>query len=107
MHVKLSMKRLARDQLSEHELKRCRAEARGSAWGVWEEDILWWSMDREHWSPVDESLWPRKKRWLVVESEEGVYPALLWDVTDDAQIPRIARAPQSEAPRLTEAFDFN
>lgn len=40
------------------------------------EDILWWSMDRQHWSPVDESLWPRKKRWLVVESEEGVYPAL-------------------------------
>ena len=52
MHVKLSMKRVRRDVLSEHEMKRCRAEARGNAWGVYEEDILWWSLDRERWDPL-------------------------------------------------------
>ena len=102
MHVKLSMKRVRRDALSEHEMKRCRTQARGNAWGVYEEDILWWSLDREHWDPVDESLWPRKRRWLIVETEEGAHPALLWDVTEDPQIPRMQSPRPAEAYSLTE-----
>ena len=105
MHVKLSMKRVRREDLSEHEMKRCRAQARGNAWGVCEEDILWWSIDRQHWTPVHESLWPRKRRWLIVESEEGVFPALLWDVTDQEHIPPAPVPNPAEARGLTGLLD--
>ena len=88
MQVKLSMKQVERARLSEHELKRCRAEARGQPWQVWEEDILWWSLDRQSWLPVDDAQWPRRRRWLMVETEEGVLPALLWDVSEGLGLPQ-------------------
>lgn len=86
MHVKISMKAVPRSKLSEHELKRCRAVARGSAWQVLEEDILWWSLDKQSWLPVDDDYWPSRRRWLMVETEQGVTPAQLWEV-GDAEIP--------------------
>lgn len=79
MYVKVSMRPVPRSQLSEHELKRCRAVARGRAWDVWEEDIWWWSLDRQSWQPLEESLWPRRLRWLLVETEEAIAPALVWE----------------------------
>ena len=88
MHVKLSMRQVERARLSEHELKRCRVEARGQPWQVWEEDILWWSLDRQSWLPVEDAQWQRRRRWLMVETEEGVLPALLWDVSEGLGLPR-------------------
>ncbi len=87
MYSKLSMKPVQRSSLSEHEMKRCRALARGQPWEVWEEDILWWSLDRQSWLPVDESLWQLRRRWLLVESEEGVTPALLWEIAEGLELP--------------------
>ena len=89
MYVKFSMKEVARSALSDHEFKRCRLESRGQAWQVWEEDILWWSQDRVSWMPVHDDEWQqRRRRWLMVEAEDSVYPALLWDVTEGIPIPR-------------------
>lgn len=82
MHVKISMKAVPRRTLSEHELKRCRATARGHAWQVLEEDILWWSLDKRSWLPVEDDFWPVRRRWLMIETEEGVSPALLWEVRE-------------------------
>lgn len=82
MHVKLTMKAVPRRALSEHELKRCRAVAAGHAWQVIEEDILWWSLDRQSWLPVDDALWPERRRWLMVETEEGIQPALIWQTKE-------------------------
>jgi hypothetical protein len=94
MYVKMSMKEVHRAALSEHERKRCRIESRGNPWQVWEEDILWWSLDRASWQPVYDELWQqRRRRWLMVEAEDGTYPALLWDVTEGVQIPSEATAP--------------
>ncbi len=87
MHSKLSMKTVQRARLSEHELKRCRALARGRRWQVFEEDILWWSLDRQMWLPVDDSLWPRRRRWLLVDAEEGIAPLLIWEVGQGLGLP--------------------
>ena len=83
MHVKTTMKAVPRSTLSEHELKRCRAVARGNAWQVLEEDILWWSLDKRSWLPVEDDFWPNRRRWLMVETEQGISPALLWDTRKD------------------------
>lgn len=73
--------------LSEHEAKRCRAAAKGRFWEVWEEDILWWSPDKERWEPLDEEVLPRRRRWLVVETEEGFAVALIWNAEDSFRLP--------------------
>ncbi len=88
MHVKISMRPTDKSDLSEHEVKRCRAVARGQHWDVWEESILWWSTDQERWEPPHEDLLPHRRRWLIVETEEGYQPALTWNVGDDFQLPR-------------------
>jgi hypothetical protein len=94
MYVKVSMKPVPRSQLSEHELKRCRAIARGRAWDVWEEDIWWWSLDRRSWNPLDEAHWPRKLRWLLVETEEGIAPALIWEANHPNSLPALEEGPE-------------
>lgn len=86
MYSKLSMKPVNRSSLSEHELKRCHAIAKGQPWRVWEEDILWWSLDRQSWLPVDDSLW-QQRRWLMVETAEGMLPALIWEVRNGLELP--------------------
>jgi len=109
MHVKLTMKQIARSALSEHEQKRCRLEARGNAWQVWEEDIVWWSLDRANWHPLSDEQWQqRRRRWLMVEAEDGVYPALLWDITEGLGIPREVESPAEEAsvPARAAVSDF-
>jgi hypothetical protein len=96
MHVKVTMKAVPRSELSEHELKRCRALAHGNAWQVVEEDLLWWSLDRQSWQPVPDNLYPNTRRWLMVETEAGVEPLSLWEVRDrvpEAE-PRRERAPE-------------
>ena len=99
MYSKSSMKPVDRSSLSEHELKRCRAVAKGQPWQVWEEDILWWSLDRQSWLPLDDSLWQRRRRWLMVETEQGTSPALLWEVGQGLELPPSPRPePQAEAP---------
>ncbi|HEU4759877.1 MAG TPA: hypothetical protein VFT91_07840 [Dehalococcoidia bacterium] len=90
MQSKLSMKSIERARLSEHELKRCQALARGHRWQVFEEDILWWSLDRRGWLPVEDSLWPHRRRWLLVETEEGVTPALVWLVGHGLGLPTLS-----------------
>ena len=104
MHSKLSMKPVQRARLSEHELKRCRALARGHRWQVFEEDILWWSLDRQGWLPVEDSLWPRRRRWLLVETEEGAAPALIWDVGHGLGLPPLPQPDGAfvELPDLAE-----
>lgn len=82
MHVKVSMKAVPRRTLSDHETKRCRALAKGRAWQVIEEDILWWSLDRQGWAPVDDAMWPERRRWLMVETEEGVLPLSIWQTSE-------------------------
>lgn len=82
MHVKVSMKAVPRRTLSDHEMKRCRALAKGHAWQVIEEDILWWSLDRQNWQPADDVLWPERRRWLMVETEDGVSPQSIWTVRE-------------------------
>ena len=102
MYSKLSMKPLARSSLSEHELKRCRALAKGLPWQVWEEDILWWSLDRQSWFPLDDSLWQRRRRWLMVETEEGMFPALLWEVGYGLE-PPLSSGSEAPAEEAAEA----
>jgi hypothetical protein len=87
MHVKASMRPIDRKSLSDHEVKRCRAVARGQHWEVWEESILWWSPDQQRWQPLEEGLLPRRRRWLIVEGEEGLQAALIWDVGDTFTLP--------------------
>lgn len=82
MYVKLTMKAVPRRTLSDHELKRCRALAKGRPWQVIEEDILWWSLDRQSWQPVDDALWPDRRRWLMVETEEGIMPLCIWETKE-------------------------
>jgi hypothetical protein len=110
MHVKLTMKQVARSGLSDHELKRCRVEARGNPWQVWEEDVLWWSLDRVSWQPVNDEQWQqRRRRWLMVEAEDGIYPAILWDITEGLGVPRDdAYSPdvREEAQRGAAVSDF-
>ena len=84
MHAKLSMQPVQRSNLSEHELKRCRAVARGNHWEVWEESIMWWSPDQQRWHPVEADVVPRHRRWLLLETEEGFRVALIWNAGDDA-----------------------
>jgi hypothetical protein len=97
MYVKLSMKEVHRAALSEHERKRCRLESRGSPWQVYEEDILWWSFDKVSWMPVYDEKWQqRRRRWLMVEAEDGTYPALLWDITEGLMIPSETRGPVTD-----------
>ena len=103
MHVKISMRPVDKSDLSEHEVKRCRAVARGQHWDVWEESILWWSTDRERWEPLHEDLLPHRRRWLVVETEEGCQAALIWNVGDHFQLPtdggRRAAVPEQQRVR--------
>jgi hypothetical protein len=100
MHVKISMKPVPRARLTEHEIKRCRVEARGQPWQVFEEDILWWSLDRQSWLPVNDELWQQKRRWLMVETEAGVVPAVLWEISEAVTLPlEAARSPFHEALR--------
>lgn len=87
MHVKISMRPVDKSDLSEHEVKRCRAVARRQHWDVWEESILWWSTDQERWEPLHEDSLPHRRRWLVVETEEGYQAALIWNVGDDFHLP--------------------
>ncbi len=87
VHVKVSMCLIARGSLSEHEAKRCRAAAKGRYWDVWEEDILWWSPDRERWQPLEAEELPRRRRWLMVETESGFAVALIWEVEDAFKLP--------------------
>lgn len=94
MHMKASMRQLDRASLSEHEAKRCRALARGRHWDVWEEHLLWWSPDRQRWQPVEDNALPRKRRWLIVETEDGSTVALIWEAGDDFALPQ----PQRDDP---------
>lgn len=103
MHSKLSMKPVDQSSLSEHELKRCHAIAKGQPWQVWEEDILWWSLDRQCWLPVDDSLWQQRRRWLMVETEEGTVPVLIWEVGSGLELPL---PPQREPPVIEPAEDL-
>lgn len=91
MQVKASMRQVERQTLSEHELKRCRAEARGNPWEVWEEHILWWGADPQRLQPLQDDLLPRHRRWLFVETEQGVLPAMVWEVGDDFDLPPSSR----------------
>ena len=84
VHAKLSMQPVQRSILSEHEVKRCRAVARGNHWEVWEESIMWWSPDQQRWHPVEADVVPRHRRWLLLETEEGFRVALIWNAWDDA-----------------------
>ena len=83
MHAKLSMQPVQKSNLSEHEVKRCRAVARGNHWDVWEESIVWWSPDQQRWHPVEADVVPRHRRWLLLETEEGFRVALIWNAGDD------------------------
>lgn len=102
MHVKTTMKAVPRSTLSEHELKRCRAVARGNAWQVLEEDILWWSLDKRSWLPVEDDFWPNRRRWLMVETEQGVTPALLWDTRKDLGLTLDGEAVMARSPFAAE-----
>jgi hypothetical protein len=84
MHVKVSMRPIARADLTEHEAKRCGAAAKGRHWEIWEEDILWWSPDREGWRPLLVEVLPRRRRWMMVETEDGYAAALIWEVEEDS-----------------------
>ena len=101
MHARMSLRPISRSGLSEHELKRCRAEARSCPWQVFEEHILWWSLDRQTWLPVDDAMWPRRRRWLMAEQEDGPRPLLMWDVSDDVLVPA-ARPPHAETYSHTD-----
>ena len=103
MHVKISMKAVPRTSLSEHELKRCRAVSRGSAWQVLEEDILWWSLDKQSWLPVEDDYWPNRRRWLMVETEHGVEPAQLWEVRETDLPVEESREDVASSPFAIEA----
>jgi hypothetical protein len=102
------MKQVQRSGLSDHELKRCRLEARGNPWQVWEEDVLWWSLDRASWHPVSDDQWQqRRRRWLMVEAEDGVYPAILWDITEGMGVPREeAYSPHAARQQIRAVSDF-
>jgi hypothetical protein len=80
VNVKARLQQVDRRVLSDHEAKRCRALARGEHWQVWEEDLIWWSPDQQRWQPLTENLLPRRRRWLILESEEGYRPAHIWEV---------------------------
>ena len=102
MNVKTTMKAVPRGTLSEHELKRCRAVAHGNAWQVLEEDILWWSLDKRSWLPVEDDFWPNRRRWLMVETEQGVTPALLWDTRKDLGLTLDSEAVMARSPFAAE-----
>lgn len=102
VHVKVTMKAVLRSALTGHEIKRCRALAHGGAWQVVEEDLLWWSLDKQSWQPVDDHLSPHRRRWLMVETEAGVQPVSLWEVRD--LVPSGAHEPE---PVLQEAAAYS
>jgi len=74
------MRPIDRRNLSRHEAKRCRAVAKGQHWEAWEESILWWSPDHERWQPLEAESLPHRRRWLIVETDEGLEVALLWEI---------------------------
>ena len=74
-------------------MKRCCAMARRQPWEVWEEDILWWSPDRQRWQPLEAESLPRRRRWLLVETVEGLAAALIWEAGDGLALP--AATPQA------------
>ncbi len=61
--------------------------ARGQHWEVWEEDILWWSPDKVRWQPLEAAVLPRRRRWLIVEGEEGSRASLIWDLDSAFTLP--------------------
>ena len=81
------MQPVDKGNLSQHEVKRCHAVARGSYWEVWEESIMWWSPDQQRWHPVEVDVMPRHRRWLVLETEEGFRVALIWNAGDEFMLP--------------------
>src|SRR3972149_6452155 len=83
VHAKLSMQPVGKSSLSEHEVKRCRAVARGSHWQGREESLMWWSPAQQRWHPVEADVMPRPRRWLLLETEEGFRVALIWNAGDD------------------------
>ena len=87
MYTKVSMRPLERSELSEHEVKRCRAIAKHRPWDVWQEEILWWSPDRVSWAPLDDALWQVRRRCLLVQTEEGQLPAYVWIVGEGLDLP--------------------
>lgn len=87
MQVKATMRPLDRGRLSEHEAKRCRALARGLYWQVLEEHVTWWSPDDQSWLPLVDELLPRRRRFLVLETEQGYELAHIWEVGDDFELP--------------------
>jgi hypothetical protein len=92
------MRPLDRSRLSAHEVKRCRAIAHGQYWEVWEENLLWWSPDEQRWQPVQDDVLPRRRRWLVLETEEGYATGLIWEAGDDFSLPAATpRAPRAPA----------
>ena len=100
MHVKVSMRSIDRGTLSEHEAKRCRTIARGQHWDVWEEDLLWWSPDRVRWQPLDAQILPRRRRWLMLDTEEGRRAALIWDMGDALRPSEVVEQPAFEQPAV-------
>lgn len=60
---------------------------KGQPWEVWEEEILWWSPDRQRWQPLEPEILPHRRRWLIVEPEEGYAAALIWEVEDAFKLP--------------------
>ncbi len=99
MHVKISMRPTHKSDLSEHEVKRCRAVARGQHWDVWEESILWCSPDQARWQPLEEEILPSRRRWLIVETEDGHQAALIWDVGDALTLPFAGEQPETAPER--------
>ncbi|MCH7577546.1 MAG: hypothetical protein IH822_07100 [Chloroflexi bacterium] len=39
------------------------------------------------WEPLQEELLPHRRRWLVIETEEGYAAALIWNVGDNFALP--------------------
>jgi hypothetical protein len=105
VQVKASMRPVDRQDLSQHELKRCRAVARGNPWEVWEEHIIWWGADPNHMQPVQNDLLQRHRRWLFVDTESGVNPALCWEIGDDFDLPPSAARPFG-SPAAVRSDDY-
>lgn len=76
--------------------------ARHQPWAVWEEDILWWNPYRQRWQPPEAESLPRRRRWLIVETEEGFAAALTWDVDDALMLPATVSSLGEENRIFTE-----
>jgi hypothetical protein len=103
------MKAVPRRTLSQHELERCHAVARGHARQVREEDILLRSLDKRSSRPGEDDFWPVRRHWLMVDSEEGASPAQLWEVREGLgpevadEDPHPTRSPSTAAEKRKAA----